>query len=377
MPSLADIVRRHGPEYLHAFGARMSADQRRALRAIARCRTPALGGHRWQCPHCQEERFAFHSCGNRHCPACGADDARRWLDRQESLLLPVPYHLTTFTLPEELRRTVRSHPRELLGLLVQLSASTLLDVCANPRWMGATPGVTAALHTWTRQLEYHPHVHFLVTGGGLDAHGQWRSTPPGFLVPVHALSRIFRARFRDALRKKFPTLFAELPSTLWRMDWVVHNRSVGSGAEALHYLSRYIHRVAIANSALLSADDNRVVFRYRRSEDRAWRTCALAPAEFLRRFLQHVLPRGFVKVRYFGLHHPRRRKHIPLLRAALCMQMNQPLPTPKAKATEPPVCRCPGCQTPMTRMQRLRPMRFYTPDIFEMFCRPRARGPPA
>ena len=369
MPELADIVRRHGPAYRQQFGERMSADQLRALRDIAVCRTPVLGGQRWCCPQCGQQRLAFHSCGNRHCPACGADDAHAWRDRQQALLLPVPYHLATFTVPDTLRRPIRSHPRELLPLLFRAASTTLLDLCANPRWLGATPGVTAVLHTWTRQLEYHPHIHFLVTGGGLAPDGSWRESAPKFLVPVHALSKVFRARFRDDLQDRFPHLFAALPHKTWSAAWVVHSEPVGSGEQALRYLSRYLYRVAIANSAILNADDHTVRFRYRDSDDHRPRTCTLAPQEFLRRFLQHVLPKGFVKARSFGLHHPSKRGVLALVRLSLYWHTRRE-PPPSASLTVPrvkPITCCPRCAAPMTCVQRLAPL----PPII-----PLARGPP-
>jgi hypothetical protein len=369
VPELADIVRRHGPAYRRQFGTRMSADQLRALRDIAVCRTPVLGGQLWRCPTCGQERLAFHSCGNRHCPACGADDAHAWRDRQHSLLLPVPYHLATFTVPDTLRRTIRSHPRELLALLFRTASTTLLDLCANPRWLGATPGVTAVLHTWTRQLEYHPHVHFLVTGGGLAPDGSWRESDPGFLVPVHALSQVFRARFRDELKPRFPDLFAGLPAKTWTTPWVVHAEHVGSGEQALRYLSRYLYRVAISNAALLRADDQTVTFRYRDSQNQRSRTCTLAPHEFLRRFLQHVLPKGFVKARTLGLHHPAKRRALTLVRLMLYWQARrQPPPATSLAppATQKVTC-CPHCAAPMRRVQLLAPLSTFTP------C---ARGPP-
>lgn len=368
---MADIVRRHGPEYRRQFGERMSVDQLRALRDIAACRTPVMGGQRWLCPRCGEHHLAYHSCGNRHCPACGADDAHAWRDRQQDLLLPVPYHLATFTVPDSLRRTIRAHPRELLALLFRTTSSTLLDLCANPRWLGATPGVTAVLHTWTRQLEYHPHVHFLVTGGGLAPDGSWREPDSGFLVPVHALSKVFRARFRDGLHERFPKLFAALPAKTWTHDWVVHSEPVGSGEQALRYLSRYLYRVAIANPAILRADDQSVTFRYRDSTDRRARTCTLAPQEFLRRFLQHVLPKGFVKARAFGLHHPSKRGALTLVRLSLYWrQGHQPPPAPSL--TRPVIIKkvtaCPRCTAPMLAVQRLAPLPTFTPF---------ARGPPS
>ena len=277
-------------------------------------------------------------------------------------------------MPEALRRPIRAHPRELLPLLFRASASALLDVCANPQWFGAVPGVTAVLHTWTRQLEYHPHVHFLVTGGGVDQRGVWRESQPGFLVPVHALSKLFRARFRDALKKRFPEIFARLPTSLWNNPWVVHVEPVGSGAQALRYLSRYLYRVALSNTAILRADDPStgsgqasITFRYRDSGDRRPRSCTLAPPEFLRRFLQHVLPKGFVKIRYFGLHHPARRRDLSLARAALCLRAGRQVPAAPSEPTAPPPCLCPRCRTPMRRTQRLHP---------QAARHPFARGPP-
>lgn len=356
MPTLADIVRRHGPAYLRQFGDRMPRAQHRALRDIARCRTPAMRGQRWLCPQCGAQHFAFHSCGNRHCPLCGAADARQWLDRQEALLLPVTYFLATVTVPEPLRRPIRAHPRELLPLLFKASSSALLDLCANPKWFGGRPGMTGVLHTWTRAYAYHPHIHFLLTGGGLDPNGAWREPDPHFLLPVRALSPVIRARFRDGLKAALPEVFASVPAKVWSQAWVVHAKPVGSGRPALRYLARYIYRVALSNGALLEADEHAVTFRYRRSDDGRWRRCTLEPHEFLRRFLQHVLPKGFVKVRHFGLHHPSRRKQIPLLRAALCLRAGQPLPTPPPVPAPKPPPSCPRCRTPMTLAGTVAPL---------------------
>ena len=352
MGALAEIFRRHGPAYRARFAARMPRDQLRAMRAIEACRTPALGGHVWRCPQCGKERWSFHSCGNRHCPACGQDDAREWLRRQEALRLPVTYHLCTFTVPEELRGVIRSHPREGLAILFAASSSTLLDLCANPKWFGVQPGATGVLHTWTRAQVYHPHVHYLVTGGGLAPDGSWREADPEFLVPVTALSPVFRARFRDALRKRLPEAFALIPKEVWRRDWVVHSKPVGNGEQALRYLSRYIYRVALADSAILAHDEYRVTFRYRDSETGKSRKMTLPVMEFIRRFLQHVLPSGFVKIRHYGLHHPSRRKTLALVRAALCVRQKIPLPV-LPPPPEPKPCRCPTCQTPMVKLRML------------------------
>ena len=348
MGSLGEIFRAHGAEYRARFAARMSRDQLRAMRDIEACHTPAAGEALWRCPRCGKRHFTFVGCGNRHCPACGNTRAQQWLRKHGALLLPgVVYHLITFTVPAGLRRAIRSQPRELLELLMSLSASALLDVCANPKWLGATPGLTALLHTWTRQLEYHPHVHFIATGGGLNAHGQWVQTHPKFLVPVHALSPIFRARFRDALREHYPHIFARIKPKVWKQKrWVVHAKPVGTGQKTLAYLARYVCRVALSHRAILRHDADCITLRYRKSGTHKARALRLQPQEFIRRFLQHVLPSGFRKIRYFGLHHSSKRPLLRLLQAAMSIRSGLPPPAPVPAATTltPP---CPDCRTPM------------------------------
>jgi hypothetical protein len=352
MGALAEIFRRHGPAYRAQFAARMPSAQLRAMRAIARCRTAARGGQRWRCLKCGRERGAYHSCGNRHCPACGNDDAREWLRRQEALLLPAGYHLCTFTVPQELRAAIRSHPREGLSILFVASSSALLDACANPKWFGARPGVTGVLHTNTRALIYHPHVHYVVTSGGLAPDGTWRKAGAKFLVPVRVLSALFRARFRDALRQRLPEVFATIPPAVWRRDWVVHSKTVGNGRNVLRYLSRYLYRVALTDSAILAHDAQTVAFHYRDSATHKTRKMALPVVEFIRRFLQHVLPSGFVKVRHYGLHHPSRRTALSLARAMLCLRLGIPVPVvPPSPPPKP--CLCPHCAAPMVLVERI------------------------
>lgn len=372
MGALAEIFHRHGPAYRERFAVRMPSDQLKAMRMIEACRTLELGGQRWECPRCAQTHWSLHSCGNRHCPACGGDDARAWLRRQEALLLPVGYHLCTFTVPEELRQAIRSHPREGLSILFAASSSTLLDACANPTWFGARPGVTGVLHTNTRALIYHPHVHYMVTGGGLAPDGSWREPQPGFLVPVRVLSALFRARFRDALRQRLPEVFAAIPAQTWRCDWVVHSKSVGNGRNALRYLARYIYRVAIADSAIDAHDGETVAFRYRESDTKKVRRPVLPAAEFIRRFLQHVLPSGFVKVRHYGLHHPSRKSVLLLVRAMLYLRRGVPMPRAMEPEEPLPPPLCPRCATPMERRERTwRPIRAAVGSLIG--C---ARGPP-
>ena len=355
MGALADIIRRHGPAYVQKFAARMPPAHRRVLRALARCRTPEAGGQLWHCPTCRQQHAACHSCGNRHCPTCGGDDARLWLDRQLQLQLPVPYFLCTFTVPETLRNAIASVPSERLSLLYAASSSALLDLCANPKWFGATPGATAMLHTWTRAMAYHPHIHYLVTGGGFDKKGTWRWPKKGFLVPAHALSRLFRKRFKEGLRKTAPQVFSNIPTRTWTQDWVVHVKNVGDGANALRYLARYIYRVALTDSAILHHDATSVAFRYRDSDTGRSRKMELPAFAFLQRFLQHVLPKGFVKVRYFGLHHPANHTKLAMARASLYLHLKQPLPPPPPPTPEKSPLRCRSCKTPLIPGLRFHP----------------------
>jgi hypothetical protein len=276
-------------------------------------------------------------------------------------LLPgITYHLVTFTLPEQLRRPVRSHPRELLDHLMRTASATLLDMCANPKWVGGVPGITAVLHTWTRQGEYHPHVHFIITGGGLDEKGIWHSSHPKFLVPVHALSTVFRGRFRDGLKENHPELFATIKPSVWKWKnkWVVHSKPVGSGEHTYRYLARYVYQVFISEHSILRPHAGVIAVRYRKSGSSKMRTMRLKPMEFLRRYLQHVLPSRFCKVRHYGLHHSSKREKIKLLQSAMSIAAGCELPEPPICDLPPPML-CTECKVPMkfvqhfTRLQRL------------------------
>lgn len=357
MSRIGAILRAHGPDYRRHFGVRMPAEQLRAMRALEVCHTAALGGIRWHCPRCGGAVFTYRACGNRNCPACGHADAELWLERQRRLLLPgVTYHLVTFTVPDTLRRTIRSHPRQALPVLFNAASSALIDLCRDPRHLGGLPALTAVLHTWTRQLFYHPHVHFLASGGGLGPDGAWREAHPKFLVPVRALSVLFAARVRDGLRKSQPDLFNAVPAAVWRRPWVVHSKPVGAGDHALAYLARYIFRVALADSAILRQDKREVVFRYRDSTTGKPRTARLDTQEFIRRFLQHILPTGFRKVRHYGLHHSSKRKALRLLQAQLAFTHALPLPPTGKPARKPmPAPQCSRCNTPLVAGDELRP----------------------
>jgi hypothetical protein len=338
MPEVADVFWRYGGEYLEWFGQDLLPSHRRAMNDIMNCRTEALGGHLLQCDHCGQEHYTYHSCRNRSCPKCHHQDTEAWLAERRQELLPVPYFHVVFTLPQELRQLVRQNQKDLYDILIRAAAQSLITLAADPHDVGGLIGVLCVLHTWTRALAYHPHVHCLVPAGGVSAdHQQWRPARQTYLVPVRALSKMLRGRFYALVHQERPDL--NLPESVWTTDWVVYCKPTVQGTEkVLDYLGRYVHRIALTNSRILSIDDGQVYFRYADSRTHRWKTLALPAQEFIRRFLQHVLPRGFHKVRYDGLWSPTHRSL--LHRLQLCLAGHEP-PAPLAspdQARQPPTC---------------------------------------
>lgn len=332
MLELADIFREHGPAYRDEFGAEMLPSHLQAMWAIEHCRTETLGGHVYHCPDCDETVYRYHSCRNRHCPKCQGEKAYRWLEQQHDLLLPVPYFMLTFTLPEGLRPVTRSHQTLMYDTLFRTSAAATQLLAHDPRFIGGQIGMVGVLHTWGRTLTFHPHVHYLIPAGGWD--GQtWLVAREDFLLPVKALSPIFRAKFRDALRDT--ECFTTIPAKVWQQDWVVHCQPVGTGRQAVGYLAPYIFRVAISNRRLISCDNNQVTFRYRDSNTGQPKLLTLEAFEFIHRFLQHVLPSGFVKVRYYGLLSPSGRPQLALVRQQLAPAESESAPPPATTPAEP------------------------------------------
>lgn len=303
---LADVVRRFGPQYLFRYGARMMPSQKKTLRDIAACCTPELGGRLYRCDDCEETFWRCHCCRNRACPKCHASQTQQWLQDRQAELLPCAYFHAVATVPKELRAVFRRNQKLLYGLLMRVSATAVMELCAQRRLLGALPGILAVLHTWNGKLAYHPHVHLLITGGGITADGRhWEPARGAFLVPVHLLSRKIAAQFSAALKAAAPAIFAQVPATVWRRKWVTFCKHYGRGNDAvLSYLSRYVFRTAISNARILGVDQTHVAFRWKDRKADAWRIERLSGVEFLGRFLQHVLPRGFHKVRYYGLWHP-------------------------------------------------------------------------
>jgi len=360
MLTLGAIASRHGDAYLARHGAAILPSHRRALQDLAACRTAALGGHVSGCDHCGYEHFTYHSCRNRSCPQCHTAATAAWSAARATELLPIPYFHVVFTLPSELRAIVRTHQRVALALLMATAAESLQALAADDHYVGGRLGILAVLHTWTRALVYHPHVHCLVPGGGLAPDGQtWAAARAAFLVPVRALSVHFRARFLARLHAHLPDVV--LPARVWQQQWVVYCKPAvqGSGA-VLRYLARYVHRVAITNARLVACSPEQVTFRYRDRRDAgagAWRTMTLSADEFLRRFLQHVLPRGFHKVRYYGIWHPsaaplRARLTMALAPSAPPTAAVRPERVPASGADTAPRP-CPRCERGTLRLARV------------------------
>ena len=371
---VADIFRRHGPAYRARH--RLPRQQLRLMGAIESCRTASLGGHVERCSHCPHTRISYNSCRNRHCPKCQNLERKRWLDRRQSELLPVPYFHVVFTIPEQLHPLALRNQAAVYGILFQASAQTLLTIAADPRHLGARIGFFSILHTWGQNLLLHPHVHSVVTGGGLSPDGKrWIACRPGFFLSVRVLSRLFRRLFLAALQRAFepgqlqqPGDLKPLLARLAKQEWVVYAKPpFGGPTHVLDYLGRYTHRVALSNNRLLALDGDQVRFQYKdyRAKDKhRRRTMTLAAAEFIRRFLLHTLPPGFQRIRHYGLLASRTKQaHL-----ALCRQLlSQPPPPPPAASPRDllaPVPRCPVCGTgQMQRVEILPPRRRHIPEI--------------
>jgi len=374
---VADVVRQYGAAYLTRYGAATSTAQRRVLQAVAQCRTAVLGGHKAQCDHCGHEEISYNSCRNRHCPKCQTNAREKWLASRQRELLPVDYYHLVFSVPHALVPLMWQNKKALFRLLFEASAETLLKVAAESKHLGAEVGFLSILHTWGQTLQRHPHIHCVVPGGGLSQdHKQWICTPPRFFLPVKVLSRVFRGKFvaglKHAFRRRklaffgtcFPLAnekeFHAFLRSLFREDWVVYAKPPFGGAEhVLHYHARYTHRVAISNHRLLSVSETAVSFRWKDyAHGCRQRTLTISPEEFLRRFLQHVLPRGFPRIRYFGwLANRRRRDLLPRCRCLLQTQL--PAADAADQVERSAVWQCPQCGGPMYVIEQLSAAQIY------------------
>ena len=357
---VADVIRLFGDELLRQ--ETVTPARRRVMRALLTCRTAQLGGHVESCDSCDYRRIAYNSCRNRHCPKCQGSRQAQWLEARAMDLLPVEYFHVVFTMPEELARIALHNKRVVYGILFAASAATLRTIAADPRYLGAEIGFLSVLHTWGQDLRHHPHVHCVVPGGGLRPDGTWAACRSGFFLPVRVLSAMFRGKFVAALRTAFErgelqfqgtieqlgdrAEFAKCLDRVMNTAWVVYcKQPFGGPVQVLKYLARYTHRVAIGNRRILEVGEPGVTFRWRdRAHGDTSRTMVLPGVEFLRRFLQHVLPRGFTRLRHYGLLSNRQRA----AKLATCrLLLGAPMPTETGLAVVPfeiPDERCPACK---------------------------------
>ena len=353
MPTVADCLRQHGEAYLRTFGDRIPLGHRKVISAITRCRTGELGHVVYECNGCSRQHWVGRSCGNRHCPGCQHEKTAAWLDKQTDRLLPVHYFLVTFTVPQEVRAVLRAHQQEGYGAIFSAGSATIRELATNPKFLGSDQlGFFGVLHTWGRDpTVYHPHIHFVVPGGGVSEDGtRWLATPENFLFPEPCASPIYRAKFRAAMRQA--GLEELIDAGVWHKWWEVDVQPVGDGKAVLKYLAPYVFRVAISDNRIEDCDERSVTFRYTSSKSKTSKTRTVTGREFVRGFLQHVLPRSYQKVRYYGWMSSNSRHGMDAVRWLVWLYLgwvywlasgHAPQPTPR----KPKPFRCEHCGSDM------------------------------
>lgn len=357
MTSINEIFRSFGPEYLERYANRMPKTHLKVIDAITACRTELCGIALYQCEKCDESHQLYRSCGNRHCPTCQHHKTRQWLQKQIHRQLPTHHFLFTFTVPESLRPFMRKNQRVAYSALFKTSSDAMKKLAPDQHYLGGDlPGFFGVLHTWGRTLQYHPHIHYIAPGGALSStDGRWHPSRIDFYLPVKALSKIFKAKFRDEMIKA--RLFDQIPAQVWQIDWNVDSQAVPSSEACLKYLAPYVFKVAISNSRILKVEDRTVFIRYRKPHTNRLRILALEVMEFIRRFLQHVLPTGFMKVRYYGFLNPNcavSLDHICSLIETTC-GLGSVLPKAALQPSRP--ITCPSCGGPLKLRLLLSPAK--------------------
>lgn len=341
--TIKEIFQAFGPEYIKRFGNAMPFEHCKVIDAIINCRTEYCGATIYKCEKCGQSHIVYRSCGNRHCPNCQHHKTKQWLEMQMKRQLPGHHFMITFTVPQQLRRFIRNNQRLCYNAMFKASSQTLKKLAADEKYIGGDlPGFFGMLHTWGRQLPYHPHIHYIVPGGALSKEdGTWHPSRIDFFLPVKAISKIFKAKFCDEMKKN--GLYPKIPSEVWEQAWIVNCQAVGNSNQSVKYLAPYVFKVAISDSRMVKVEDRKVFFKYRKNRSNRWRTMALDVMEFLRRFLQHVLPTGFMKVRYYGFMHP--SSSIPLDRVTALIELvfGFKIVTPKSKIEPSKTPTCPNC----------------------------------
>jgi hypothetical protein len=318
MSAVQKIFQMYGSKYMALYGDRMPQFHKKTIRDIIACRKGAFGTMVYECSDCRNLHFLHCCCGNRHCPNCQHDKTNHWLNQQMKKLLPTHYFLLTITLPQGLRDVVRSHQKQSYGALFSCTNKALKKLAQDTRFVGSDRiGYLAGLHTWGGMLQYHPHLHLVIPGGALSDNNQWISSRQDLFVHTKPLEIIFKAKFKDAMKKA--GLLAKIDPAVWKKQWVIDSQAVGQGQNSLRYLSRYVFRVAISNNRIKSIENDVIKFLYKDREKKKWKTMTLDAMEFIRRFLQHVLPRGFMKIRHYGFLNPNSSLSIEKIRELISL----------------------------------------------------------
>ena len=367
--NIATILNIH-KKYFFKEESKLCYQQKKAYKALALCRTGALGKVYYQCGQCSNYHTSYCSCSNRHCPQCQGHKTREWVRVQESKKLPVEYFMITFTVPSELRSLIMNLQGKAYQLMFKASAEIIKEMMANPKHLGASDvGFSSILHTWGSQNQYHPHIHIILPGGGLTQNGEWKNFKSGFGLPVRAASKLWKGKLLRGLERLVGR--ENLPSNIAQKDPVVHCKSVGNGTHAIKYLANYVYRVAISNDRILSHENSEVTFRYKvvDKKQRRMRKMTLHAHEFIRRFMQHILPRGFVKVRHYGFNHPNSNIDLDQLRLKIMNFSEKLLETIREEREyqdqrdSPSSFICPQCCIPMKLIHVMREKKVDYPLI--------------
>lgn len=343
MSAIQDIFVKHGPEYMERFGAMMPENHKKVINDIIKCRTESCGIVVYDCLDCGITHSFYRSCGNRHCPVCQHQKSLKWMERQLERVLPGHHFMVTFTVPEQVRSFIRSHQKDAYGAMFKASSDTLKKFSLDGKYIGGDlPGFFGVLHTWGRTMQYHPHIHYVVPGGALSSKdGLWHPSRTDYYLPVTTLPEVYRAKFRDIMKKN--GLFEQIPPEVWDNGWNVNIQAVGNAENTIKYLSRYVFQVAISDYRIVKSENGNVTFTYRKSGSSRNRSMTLNVMEFMRRFLQHVLPAGFMKVRYYGFLNPNAKVKLEEVRGLieLCHEFEIQTPLIQAEPIKPLFC--PDC----------------------------------
>jgi len=362
MSAIQKIFRRYGKQYLELYGERMPKIHKKAMKDICDCRSGSFGTLVYVCDECTTRQYVPCCCGNRHCPTCQQYKSEEWLQKQMENLLPTHYFLVTITIPQRLRDVARSHQKIVYRAMFSCAYKALKKLAKDKRFIGSSRiGYLAVLHTWGSMLQYHPHIHLVIPGGAVSEEGdQWLSSREDLFVHTKPLAIIFKAKFRDAMKKA--KVFHKIDPDIWKQEWVVDSRYAGKGQNSLKYLARYVFRVAISNNRIKSIENNAITFTYKDRERKTWKTMTLEPMEFIRRFLQHILPQGFMKIRHYGFLNPnsalsieKLRELIPLIHKVISDIAPQLPEIIKHKLI------CPCCGNPLSYIAFLRPASRWGP----------------